>query len=543
MTTLYEVLDVLEVATGEEIKSAYRRQAMKWHPDRNLNNRAEAENRFKQIAYAYKVLYDPQHRAAYDAEIALQRAESAEQQQGHGATGPSMSEDDAARMFFEQMLDLAYELSRRGFDETKIFKTLISLDCPQDIAKTVTEAACRRTPHAQKSTPSQESAEEKSKEEKLDEEYAGFWVRVASTVVDGMVLGLISFPVLIGLAANKLPFDSPIVWLTSLAIAWLYYALYESGTKQATFGKRLFHLRVTTLGGERLSFGRASARYWAHYVSYYLTLYIGILIQPFTKHRQTLHDIIAGSVVIADQRSGAWRVRVVAGLPAIGIVGIVVAIAIPSYQEYTAKAQIQTALATIEPAKPLVTQFMIDKERVPGQLSIVNFKPSLSSDIEAIGIADSGVIFAKFSASATSTLAGKHVGFFPFIGDGNTISWVCGSDEVQPSFLPPACQAKSLPTGVASFFAKRREDLERVANAAKPNPNDPNPEGTRRVNAVIAYIEQQAPELRANSKNYNQAGVDYVLSWQKRLIGQGIAPDEALLQAYKYYVAEMRDKQ
>jgi hypothetical protein len=355
-----------------------------------------------------------------------------------------------------------------------------------------------------------------------------------------MVISLLSLPVFFGLLANKLTLASPIYWLLSLVFTWLYYALCESGSKQATFGKRLFHLRVSTLEGQRLSFGRATGRYFARYLSY-MSLYIGFLIQPFTKHRQTLHDIIAGSIVIADQRSGAWRVGIVAGLPAISAFGIVVAIAIPSYQEYTAKAQVQTAIATLEPAKLLVTQFMIKNERVPEALSVANFEPLLTPSIEAIGIAASGVIFAKFSPNASSALAGKHLGFFPFIGDGNTINWVCGSGEVQPTLLPSSCQTTTLPDGVASFFAKRRQEaIEQAADANSTQ--NPTPEDTRRVNAVIVYIEQQAPELRANSPNYNQAGVDYVLTWQKRLIGQGIAADAALLQAYKYYVTEMPGK-
>ncbi|MBV9913832.1 MAG: molecular chaperone DnaJ [Sinobacteraceae bacterium] len=61
----YKVLDVPKTATELEIKKAYRRLAMKYHPDRNPNDK-EAEDRFKEAKEACEVLTDPQKRAAYD---------------------------------------------------------------------------------------------------------------------------------------------------------------------------------------------------------------------------------------------------------------------------------------------------------------------------------------------------------------------------------------------------------------------------------------------------------------------------------------------
>src|SRR6266478_5490765 len=62
----YEVLGV-ERGTGEQdLKSAYRKLAMQFHPDRNPGDHA-AEEKFKEAAEAYSVLSDPQKRAAYDA--------------------------------------------------------------------------------------------------------------------------------------------------------------------------------------------------------------------------------------------------------------------------------------------------------------------------------------------------------------------------------------------------------------------------------------------------------------------------------------------
>src|ERR687883_988456 len=61
----YEVLSVSRTATDQEIKSAYRRLAVKYHPDKNPND-ATAEEKFKEAAEAYSVLSDQEQRRRYD---------------------------------------------------------------------------------------------------------------------------------------------------------------------------------------------------------------------------------------------------------------------------------------------------------------------------------------------------------------------------------------------------------------------------------------------------------------------------------------------
>lgn len=73
----YKLLGVDRNASDAEIKKSYRRLAMKYHPDRNKDNPAEAEAKFKQIKEAYEVLSDPKKRSAYD-------------QFGHAGVDPSM---------------------------------------------------------------------------------------------------------------------------------------------------------------------------------------------------------------------------------------------------------------------------------------------------------------------------------------------------------------------------------------------------------------------------------------------------------------------
>jgi molecular chaperone DnaJ len=62
----YEILGVSRSASAEEIKSAYRKAALKWHPDRNPENKTEAEVKFRECTEAYSVLSDSQKRQVYD---------------------------------------------------------------------------------------------------------------------------------------------------------------------------------------------------------------------------------------------------------------------------------------------------------------------------------------------------------------------------------------------------------------------------------------------------------------------------------------------
>ncbi|WP_188770210.1 molecular chaperone DnaJ [Novosphingobium endophyticum] len=111
----YELLEVERGADDKAIKSAYRRLAMRYHPDKNPGD-AEAESRFKAINAAYDCLKDPQKRAAYD------RFGHAAFQQGMGGGGPGMgAEFGDIGDIFESIFGSAFgggarQQARRGAD-------------------------------------------------------------------------------------------------------------------------------------------------------------------------------------------------------------------------------------------------------------------------------------------------------------------------------------------------------------------------------------------------------------------------------------------
>jgi uncharacterized RDD family membrane protein YckC len=133
--------------------------------------------------------------------------------------------------------------------------------------------------------------------------YAGFWRRVVAALIDGVLLSLITVPLSLafdgdGGAVNTTA--SATASTLSTVISWLYSSLMESSSKQATLGKMALGIIVTDLEGRRISFGRATGRYFAKILSA-LILGIGYLMVAFTERKQGLHDMVAGTLVIRGQ--------------------------------------------------------------------------------------------------------------------------------------------------------------------------------------------------------------------------------------------------
>ncbi len=151
-------------------------------------------------------------------------------------------------------------------------------------------------------------------------EYAGFWLRFLAYIIDNVVIGIAAVMILIplifltGLGAflGKVYSDEDIndmgvfmlagiVFLLasiSLVVTWLYHAWMESSEWQATVGKRVLGLVVTDLAGQRISFGRATARHFSKIITNMVPLALGYIMAGFTEKKQALHDMIAACLIL-----------------------------------------------------------------------------------------------------------------------------------------------------------------------------------------------------------------------------------------------------
>lgn len=145
--------------------------------------------------------------------------------------------------------------------------------------------------------------------------YAGFWRRFLAYVLDTLLLGAVymilslGFGVgFLGAAANNEPNAAgaamaSMFFLYFLVLGvggWLYFALMESSKNRATLGKMALGLHVTDLSGQRISFGRATGRYFSKLISGAI-LGIGYIMAGFTAKKQALHDMIANTLVLSKQ--------------------------------------------------------------------------------------------------------------------------------------------------------------------------------------------------------------------------------------------------
>lgn len=164
-------------------------------------------------------------------------------------------------------------------------------------------------------------------------QYGSFWSRFAAHIIDSLIvgipIGIISVIIIVMMVSGSvemtdlmsdptmLEYDRELTdaeafavlgfilgvgilcSIIGLVITWIYYAVLHSSKWQATLGNKLLGLKVTDLHGQRISFGRATGRFFSKSILSGILL-IGYIIAAFTERKQALHDMIAGTLVIKD---------------------------------------------------------------------------------------------------------------------------------------------------------------------------------------------------------------------------------------------------
>jgi uncharacterized RDD family membrane protein YckC len=150
--------------------------------------------------------------------------------------------------------------------------------------------------------------------------YAGFWLRLVAYIIDSLIIGFVLGVVILILVLSTgfaafirdletnpnvgVLFESSIFvgvlaliggWFVAV---WLYYALMESSRFQGTLGKMALGLIVTDMQCRPVSFGRASGRFFARFITNLIPLFIGYIMAGFTAQKQALHDMIASCLVL-----------------------------------------------------------------------------------------------------------------------------------------------------------------------------------------------------------------------------------------------------
>ncbi|TDG07058.1 J domain-containing protein [Paraburkholderia guartelaensis] len=136
MATLYDLLGVSDDASDTDIKRAYRRAAMKAHPDRNMGREAAAHAQFQEIKEAYAILSDPAQRRVYDAVYAKEMGRIAREEE------EAARKQEAARQeAYARHVSVAMRFAEQGYNRDVVFGVLLAGDCESQLAGHIADGA------------------------------------------------------------------------------------------------------------------------------------------------------------------------------------------------------------------------------------------------------------------------------------------------------------------------------------------------------------------------------------------------------------------
>jgi uncharacterized RDD family membrane protein YckC/Tfp pilus assembly major pilin PilA len=269
--------------------------------------------------------------------------------------------------------------------------------------------------------------------------YAGFWRRGGAYLLDSLILIIPTAIVSIGLHGSP-----TLATFVNVAIVCAYFAGFHSSAKQATLGKMAFGIKVTNLAGERIGIGRGIGRYFATWLSA-MILAIGYLMAGFTQKKQALHDMIAATLVVngkadpGEVAAGGGVMPITGGvmvmiilLISVPFIGIVAAIAIPSYQDAAMRVKVIEAVNEAAAMKNAVAQAHAEKQ--PFKTGSMPVKSRYVKDAQVAANGEVVVVLVPAVGNGGSIV------LTPSIDPAGTMSWSCSGNGVPPRYLPATCR-------------------------------------------------------------------------------------------------------
>jgi curved DNA-binding protein CbpA len=142
MATLYDTLGVDEHATEDELKRAYRKAAMRFHPDRNAGNEDVARAKFQELKEAYAILSDPAQREVYDRIFAeeMERFNARVRKEEAERAAREAKEREAREALYRERVSLAMQFASQGHNRDVVFGVLIGRDCEDVAARQIADS-------------------------------------------------------------------------------------------------------------------------------------------------------------------------------------------------------------------------------------------------------------------------------------------------------------------------------------------------------------------------------------------------------------------
>lgn len=150
-------------------------------------------------------------------------------------------------------------------------------------------------------------------------------------------------------------------------------------------------------------------------------------------------NLFAGFLALFVPRLGIGSAagNLISVMVVVAVIGILAAVAIPAYQQYTVRAKIAGVEEIANKIKERATPYIIQHSELPYNLQILNLPIDLSNEVvESVEVTDSGFVL---HTRGTPQLKGKTVIYQPFISDNNQLNWRCNTGTLNPKYLPSTC--------------------------------------------------------------------------------------------------------